>query len=123
MPCKEEEDDSQISQNLNENLTEHEVVTETIVQNDSVIVKRIIERTRSRDSGFKIQDSKVTVKTEIVRDTVFVQRTDSVFVSNTNGTNPTNARASPLTSVLKWVFFIILGLIALIITAKLCLHR
>ena len=30
MPCKEEEDDSQISQNLNENLTEHEVVTWTV---------------------------------------------------------------------------------------------
>ena len=48
----------EISQNLNENLSEHEVVTWTVVQpqGDTLKVERVTERTRTLDSGSKIQD-------------------------------------------------------------------
>ena len=62
------------------------------------------------------------VKTEIVRDTVYIEKTDSVFVQETlrqaQGDN-----ASPVTSALKWIFWILIGLIGLTITVKVCLRR
>ena len=86
-------------------------------------MERVTDRQRTLVSGSKFQDLRVAVQTEIVHDTVFVQKTDSVYVSNTNGTDPTNARASPVASVLKWVFYILIGLIALTITVKVCTLR
>ena len=77
----------EISQNLNENLTEHEVVTWTVVQHrstgsgqaqDTLKVERVTDRERFQVSSSRIQDSKVEVKT--VRDTVYVERVDTVEV-------------------------------------------
>ena len=123
MPCKEEEDDSQISQNLNENLTEHEVVTETVIFNDSLKIERITDRTRTLESGSKFQDSRVVVRT--VRDTVYIERKDTVEVSSSKfqGTSGSlNPHPSPL-NYIKWIFWILIGLIGLIVTAKVCLLR
>ena len=114
----------EISQNLNENLTEHEVVTWTITQpqGDTVKVERVTDRTRELGSKFNVQGSKATVRTEIVRDTVYIERRDSVYVEETlrqaQGDN-----ASPVTSALKWIFWILIGLIGLTITVKVCSLR
>ena len=131
MPCKEEEDDSQISQNLNENLTEHEVVTWTVTglpltayglqESDTLKVERVTDRTR--ESGSKFQDSRVVVRT--VRDTVYIERKDTVEVSSSKfqGTSGSlNPHPSPL-NYIKWIFWILIGLIGLIVTAKVCLLR
>lgn len=45
----------EILQNLNENLTEHEVVTETVIYNDTLKIERITERTLSRESGSRFK--------------------------------------------------------------------
>ena len=76
----------------------------------SVVTDR--ERGRSRDA-IATQKTKV----EVVRDTVIVEKRDSVFVKNTNLVNPTN-KASPVVSSLKWIFAIIVAVIALIIVVK-----
>ena len=47
-----------------------------------------------------------------------------IYVSNTNITNPTNTtKGSGFRATLKWIFFIIIGLIGLIVTVKVCLLR
>ena len=61
------------------------------------------------------------VKTEVRVDTVYVEKRDSVFVSQ----NPQIAQkaASPFVSALKWICWIIIGLIGLTITVKVCLRK
>ena len=113
----------EISQNLNENLTEHEVVTETVIYNDSLKIERITDRVRTLESGsrFKAQSSKVEVRT--VRDTVYVERVDTIEVQKLQGTSSSlNPHPSSL-NYLKWIFWILIGLIGLIITVKVCLRK
>ena len=83
---------------------------------DTVKVTTITERDRVRDrTGFKVQDSRVTIK----RDTVYVERRDSVMVQGSGfKVNGEKARASPVVQTLKWVFWIIIGLIGLVIVMK-----
>ena len=79
---------------------------------DTVFRSVVTDRTaaRSRDA-IAVQKT----KTEVVRDTVIIEKRDSIFVKNTNLANPTN-KASPFVSSLKWVFWIIIALAGLIIT-------
>ena len=144
MPCKEEEDDSQISQNLNENLTEHEVVTWTVTgflrpagskraelerpltayglqERDTLKVERVTHRELESGSRFKAQSSKVEVRT--VRDTVFIERVDTIEVQKLQGTSSSlNPHPSAL-NLIKWIFAIICAITVLIITIKVCLRR
>lgn len=95
--------------------TVREVTTVTVqlgAAGDTVKVSTVTDRTRgwSRDA-IAVQKT----KTEVVRDTVIIEKRDSVFVKNTNLANGTN-RASPFVSSLKWVFWIIIALAGLIIT-------
>ena len=109
----------EIAQNLEENLTEHEVITETVFCNDSVKVERVTDRVTVRDRSAKMEAKKEEVR--VVRDTVYVEHRDSVMVQETAGGvgNDGTARASPWVSALKWIFWIIVGLSALIIIVKL----
>ena len=102
----------EIAQNLSENLTEHEVITETVICNDSVKVERITDRVMVRDRSAKAEAKKEEVR--VIRDTVYVEKRDSSFVKNTNGTN----RASPVAQTLKWVFWIIVAIEGLIIVIR-----
>lgn len=93
-------------------------ITKTIMireneQGDTLRMTTVTDRTRIRD---RERAKDVEVKVVEKHDTVFVQKTDSVLVSNTNLTNGTNKRASPFVSSLKWVFWIIIALAGLIIT-------
>ena len=112
----------EISQNLNENLAEHEVVTETVIYNDSLKIERITDRTRTLESGSKFQDSRVVVRT--VRDTVYIERKDTVEVQGVKlqgASSSLNPHPSPL-NLIKWIIWILIGLIGLIVTVKIC-HR
>ena len=99
-----------------------EVTTITIDRNEqgdtlkqSVVTDRL--RTRNRD---RVKDVEVKIVEKI--DTVYIATRDSVQVSNTNLTNPTN-RASPFVSALKWIFWIIVSLTVFIIIIKLFIFK
>ena len=101
--------------------TLREITTITIDRNDKGDTLKVVqvtdrERVRSRDR-FKAQETKIEVRV----DTVYVEKRDSVYVQNTDLTNRTDKRASPL-SYLKWICWILIGLIGLIITVKVCLR-
>ena len=95
-----------------------ETKTITITKNvdgDTLRLTQITDRTRASamsDVRSKKEDVRVRV------DTVYVEKRDSSYVQNTNGTNGTNSRASPFVSSLKWIFFIIVSLIVLIVVIK-----
>lgn len=76
---------------------------DTIMQ--SIVCER--ERVRNRD---RVRDNRE--RTVIKTDTVFVERRDSVQVSEFRGAN-CSSRASPGGCALKWGVFIILALITL----------
>ena len=108
----------EISQSLNENLTEHEVVTETVIYNDSLKIERITDRVRTLESGSKRQDSRVVVRTEVVRDTVYVERVDTVEVQKLQGTSSSlNPHPSAL-HYLKWIFALVCAVVVLILVIR-----
>ena len=135
----------EISQNLNENLSEHEVVTWTVTgflrpagskraelerpltayglqERDTLKVERVTHRELESGSRSTVHGSRSEVKTLTVRDTVYIEQRDTVLVeknrSFSNGTNQSGKTA--LHGTLKWIFAIIVALIGLIITIKIC---
>lgn len=98
-----------------------EVVHDTIVETTIITVDRnevgdtlfrsvVTDRTKAKSRD---HIAAYKTKTVIKTDTVFVERRDSVLVKNTN-----QARASPFENTLKWVFFIVLALIGLILLLR-----
>ena len=108
----------EISRNLEENVAEHEVVTWTVVQprGDTVKVERVTERVRSRDCLARSKTKKEEVR--VIRDTVVVEHRDTVIVEKTRGQTPAENRRAPWLSALRWIFWIIVGLIVLTIVFK-----
>ncbi len=95
-----------------------EVTTVTVQLNetgDTVKVSTVTDRTRAsiRD---RVKD--VEVKTVVKTDTVYIERRDSVLVKSEE-LRVKSDRPSAFVSALKWVFWIIVGLSALIIIVKL----
>lgn len=77
---------------------------------DTLFRSVVTDRTRASDrSRHNMLKSRAFVKT----DTVFVERRDSVLIKNGN-----QGRGSPLLLNLKWIFFVIIGLIALVILCR-----
>ena len=96
--------------------TIREITTITVDRNevgDTVKVAQVTERDRIRDRA-QVKNKEVEVR--VVRDTVFVEKRDSVSAT-TNLANPTS-RASPVTSALKWGFWIIVSLTVFIVVIK-----
>ena len=96
-----------------------EVTTVTVQLNesgDTVKVSTVTDRTRAsvRD---RVKD--VEVKTVVKTDTVFVAVHDSTSVT-TVASAPSVTRASAFVSALKWIFWIILAMGALIMGWKVC---
>lgn len=130
----------EISQNLEENLTEHEVITETVIYTidcvepaharqteselSSVLAQsqpslktvRVTERVRSRDNIARSKTKKEEVR--VIRDTVVVEHRDTVIVEKTRGQTPAENRRAPWLSALRWIFWIIVAIGALIIIIK-----
>ena len=72
---------------------------------DTLFRSVVTDRTRASDrSRHNMLKSRSLVKT----DTVFVEKKDSVLIKNGN-----QGRGSPLLLNLKWIFFVIIGLVAL----------
>ena len=98
--------------------TVREVTTITIRENeqgDTLRVTTVTDRERARERDrIKMQDVRVEVRT----DTVFVERRDSVFVSAPAASATVKNRPAWVQG-LKWIFWIIVGLSALIIIVKL----
>ena len=96
-----------------------ETTTITIRENeqgDTIKVVQVTERDRSR-SMYDVRSKKEEVR--VVRDTVYIERRDSVRVQEFHGSSVQGAaRASPVVSALKWVFWIIIAIGGLIIIFK-----
>ena len=94
-----------------------ETTTITIRENeqgDTIKVVQVTDRERVRNrDAIAVQKT----KTEVRIDTVYVAVRDSVAVT-TAASAPSATRASPWVSALKWIFWIIVGLSALIIIVK-----
>ena len=105
--------------------TVREVTTITIDRNDkgdTLKISTVTDRERIRSmSDVRSKKADVVVKT----DTVYIEK-DSLVVKNTNCTNPTNGSKSSRGSIvqgLKWFFFILLAIIALILLIRLLPKR
>lgn len=97
--------------------TVREVTTITIRENENGDTIKVVqvtdrERGRSRDA-IAVQKTKV----EIVRDTVYVERRDSVEVRN-NGVTGNQSGKTALHTTLRLVLWIIVAVIALIIVVR-----
>ena len=91
-----------------------ETTTITVDRNetgDTVRVSTVTDRDRVRDrTGFKVHDSRVTVK----RDTVYVERRDSVMVQGSGVMVQGSSRASPVVRAVKWVVAVMVVICILI---------
>ena len=100
----------------------HDTILETVTivvreneQGDTLRLEKTTERDRFRDRAqVKEKEERVVVKT----DTVFIEKRDSVDVRNHS---PTSGAASSggFVASLRWIFWIIIAVIALIVTIKL----
>ena len=70
------------------------------------------DRVKNRD---RVRDNHE--RTVIKTDTIFIEKRDSVYV-NTNLANPTNGSSGGFEASLRWIFWIIVALGALIIIVK-----
>ena len=90
-----------------------EVTTITIRENeqgDTIRVSTVTDRLRVKD---REAFAKKEMKTEVVRDTVFIAKKDSIEIRS-----PTGNSQSALQDTLKWIFWVIVGLIGLTVIFK-----
>lgn len=98
--------------------TLREVTTITIDRNDkgdTLKVVQIMDLTRARSRDNVVAQK---VKTEVRVDTVYVERRDSVFVKNTNLSNPTNTKKSGFLTYVKWILAIAFLLLASVVLVR-----
>ena len=104
--------------------------TITVQTNDKGDTLRVNTETDRERIRSKADVRRQKVKTEIVRDTVYIEKRDSVFVQNTGGfdglttglANPTNKK-NTFVSSLKWILALVCAVVVLIITVKVCLRK
>ena len=97
--------------------TIREVTTITVRLNeagDTVRVAQVTERERLRE---KSRHDMATYRTEVRVDTVYIERRDSVSSSKVQGAG-IQSGGTALHTTLKWVFWIIIGLIGLGVVIK-----
>lgn len=96
--------------------------TVTVDRNDKGDTLRIATET-DRYRGHDARKLRVkSEKEKVVRDTVYIEHRDSVFVSNTNLTNK-KKRGAGFRATLKWIFAVVCAMTGLIITARVCWRR
>ena len=84
---------------------------------DTIRVTTVTDRTRVSDrSQLRVESSKIIVE----HDTLYVMKRDSVLVEQNTGTGLVNApeRKSRLVATLRWIFWILVALIVLILCLK-----
>ena len=111
--------------------TLREVTTITIQQNeagDTVKQSVVTDRYRGRNAeAAKVHDERLTVQ----RDTIYVEKRDSslrvsslgAYGLREDGTPTISGKLSAVSKILKWIFWILIGLMGLIITVKVCSLR
>ena len=114
--------DSVVVQSLVVLDTLKEITTITVDRNDKGDTLRLVQvterdRYRNRDR-VREEQQKTVVKT----DTIYVAVRDSVSSSTFQDSGPANKKSN-FVAAMKWICFIILGLIGLIITVKVSLRR
>ena len=83
---------------------------------DTLKVVQITDLTRARSRDNVVAQR---VKTEVRVDTVYVEKRDSVYIQNTNLTNPTNAtKSSGFRATLKWIFALVCAVVVLILVIR-----
>ena len=105
--------------------------TITIDRNDRGDTLRLVQitdltRARSRDNVVAQR-----VKTEIVRDTVYIEKRDSslrvsslgAYGLQEDGTPTVSGKLSAVSKILKWITALVCAVVVLIITVKVCLRR
>ena len=105
-----------------------EVTTVTVQLNevgDTVKTSTVTDRTRARAFDRR---KDVEIRTEIVRDTVYIEKRDSclqvtAYGLQEDGTPTISSKLSAVSKIMKWIFWILIGLIGLIVTAKVCSQR
>ena len=107
--------------------TIREVTTITVQTNDAgdtVKVVQITDRDRARNrEAVRDKEERLVVRT----DTVYIEKRDSSLQVKAYGlqedrTPTISGKLSAVSKILKWICWIIIGLIGLIVTAKVC-HR
>lgn len=96
------------------------ITVQTNDKGDTLRVNTVTDRERIRS---KADMSRQRVQVTIVRDTVYLERKDSVYVQEIAGQARNEGRGSPFVTTLKWLFAIICAITVLIITIKVCYHR
>ena len=97
--------------------TLREITTVTIDRNeagDTLRLSRVTERDRIRD---RAQERSKEVEIKVVRDTVFIEKRDSVDVKNHSPTSGAGSSGGFVAS-LRWIFWIIVAIGGLIIVIK-----
>lgn len=77
---------------------------------DTVRMTTVTDRDRVTDRS---RNDRAMYRTMVKTDTVYVEKRDSVLIKNEKG-----ARASPLLMNLKWIFWIIIAMIGLIVVLR-----
>ena len=99
--------------------------TITVQTNDKGDTLRVNTETDRERIRSKADVRRQKVKTEIVRDTVYIEKRDSVFVQNTGGfdglttglANPTNKK-NTFVSSLKWILALVCAVVVLILVIR-----
>ena len=99
--------------------------TITVQTNDKGDTLRVNTETDRERIRSKADVRRQKVKTEIVRDTVYIEKRDSVFVQNTGGfdglttglANPTNKK-NTFVSSLKWITALVCAVVVLILVIR-----
>ena len=108
--------------------TIREVTTITVQTNDAgdtLKVVQITDRDRARNrEAVRDKEERLVVRT----DTVYIEKRDSslqvkAYGLQEDGPPTISGKLSAVSKILKWIFWIIIGLIGLIVTAKVCSLR
>ena len=99
-------------------------ITKTITireneQGDTVFRSEVTDRDRIRSKA-DVRSKKEVVRVE--RDTVYIERRDSVDVRNYGATESQSGETA-LHRTLKWIFWILCAIVVLIITVRIGLRR
>lgn len=97
-----------------DSVTITKTVTITVSEAGDTLKQDIFtDRLRIRD---RVQLKVKSEKVKVVRDTVYVERRDSVFVQNTNLTNPLRqAQGKPsFTKTVKWLAILVIAIAVLV---------
>ena len=103
--------------------TLREVTTIMIDRNDKGDTLKVVQITDRERLSSKADVRRQKEDVRVVRDTVYIERKDSVSVQEFKGSNGSSEKKSGFLTYVKWIFALICAIVVLIITVKVCLRR